>query len=180
MALRIEHDLWYIQDGSLWLDLKILLTMPGTITLRAGASECLLKNPGCSLRELRDDGESENGSAGIGRLRSVRQFPTASRDNIHYRPKGRWRYTEQGQTREVVNVARAIADIRKDIESLNDEERADLIRTLIAELDAPADQNAERAWLAAANRRYSELIQGKVQGVPGHLVFERLHSRLGQ
>jgi hypothetical protein len=93
---------------------------------------------------------------------------------------GRWRYTEHGQTREVVNVARAIADIRKDIESLNDEERGDLIRTLIAELDAPADPNVEKAWLETAHRRYCELIQGKVRGVPGQLVFERLYSRLAQ
>jgi putative colanic acid biosynthesis UDP-glucose lipid carrier transferase len=28
MALRIQHDLWYIQNGSLWLDLKILLMTP--------------------------------------------------------------------------------------------------------------------------------------------------------
>jgi putative colanic acid biosynthesis UDP-glucose lipid carrier transferase len=28
MALRIQHDLWYIQNGSLWLDLKILLLTP--------------------------------------------------------------------------------------------------------------------------------------------------------
>jgi len=28
MAMRIEHDLWYIQNWSLWLDLKILLQTP--------------------------------------------------------------------------------------------------------------------------------------------------------
>ncbi len=28
MAMRIEHDLWYIQNWSLWLDLKILLMTP--------------------------------------------------------------------------------------------------------------------------------------------------------
>ena len=29
MALRIQHDLWYIQNGSLWMGLKILLMTPG-------------------------------------------------------------------------------------------------------------------------------------------------------
>jgi putative colanic acid biosynthesis UDP-glucose lipid carrier transferase len=28
MALRIRHDLWYVQNGSLWLDLRILLMTP--------------------------------------------------------------------------------------------------------------------------------------------------------
>ncbi|MDT8322194.1 MAG: hypothetical protein RQ826_16885 [Xanthomonadales bacterium] len=32
MALRIQHDLWYIQNGALWLDLKILLMTPKLMT----------------------------------------------------------------------------------------------------------------------------------------------------
>jgi lipopolysaccharide/colanic/teichoic acid biosynthesis glycosyltransferase len=32
MALRIQHDLWYIRNGSLWLDLKILLMTPEKMT----------------------------------------------------------------------------------------------------------------------------------------------------
>lgn len=47
----------------------------------------------------------------------------------------------------------------------------------IDERDAPADPNVERAWLETAQRRYRELVDGKVQGVPGPLVFARLRAR---
>jgi hypothetical protein len=77
-------------------------------------------------------------------------------------------------------MARAIADIQKEIQSLSNEEKGELLRTLVAELDAPADPNVEKLWLEAAQRRYRELVEGKVQGIPGRLVFERLRSRLGQ
>jgi hypothetical protein len=77
-------------------------------------------------------------------------------------------------------MARAIADIRKEIQSLSEEERDELLRILVADLDMPADPNVEKAWLEAAQRRYRELVEGKVLGVPGHLVFDRLRSRLGQ
>lgn len=77
-------------------------------------------------------------------------------------------------------MARAIADIRKEIQSLSEDERDELLRTLVADLDSPADPNVEKAWLEAAQRRYRELVAGKVRGVPGHLVFDRLRSRLGQ
>lgn len=77
-------------------------------------------------------------------------------------------------------MARAIADIRKEIQSLSEEERDELLRALVADLDSPADPNVEKAWLEEAQRRYRELVEGKVRGVPGHLVFDRLRSRLGQ
>lgn len=54
-----------------------------------------------------------------------------------------------------------------------------MLRSLIAELDAPADSNVEREWLATAQYRYRELVEGKVQGIPGPLVFCRLRAKLG-
>lgn len=75
-------------------------------------------------------------------------------------------------------MARAIRDIENDIRALSADEKTALLRTLIAELDTPADANIERAWLETSQRRYRELVEGKVKGVPGPLVFERLRSRL--
>jgi hypothetical protein len=77
-------------------------------------------------------------------------------------------------------MARAVQDIEQDIRALSGEEKTRLIRSLIAELDAPADPNVERAWLEASQRRYRELVEGKVKGVPGPLVFERLRAKLGE
>jgi hypothetical protein len=71
-------------------------------------------------------------------------------------------------------------DIEQDIRSLSGEEKARLIRSLIAELDAPADPNVERAWLEASQRRYRDLVEGKIKGVPGPLVFEQLRAKLGE
>jgi hypothetical protein len=76
-------------------------------------------------------------------------------------------------------MARAIQDIEQDIRSLSRAERRELLKTMIAELDAPSDPGAERAWLETCQRRYKELVEGKVAGIPGPLVFERLRSRLG-
>jgi hypothetical protein len=77
-------------------------------------------------------------------------------------------------------VAKALKEIEQDIRDLSSEEKLQLLRTLLAELDAPADANVERAWLETAQRRYRELVEGKVEGVPGPLVFERLRARLGR
>jgi hypothetical protein len=77
-------------------------------------------------------------------------------------------------------MAKAVKDIEREIRELSSEERAELMRSLIADLDAPADSNVERAWLETSQRRYRELVEGKVTGVPGPLVFDRLRKRLGE
>ena len=76
-------------------------------------------------------------------------------------------------------MARPVQDIESDIRALTWDDKIDLLRALIAELDSPADPNVELAWLATAQRRYRELVDGKVKGVPGPLVFARLRARLG-
>jgi len=75
-------------------------------------------------------------------------------------------------------MTRPIEDIERDIRALSGDEKRELLRSLIAELDTPADPDVEKAWLEASQRRYRELVEGKVKGVPGPLVFERLRSRL--
>ena len=77
-------------------------------------------------------------------------------------------------------MAKAVKDIEREIRELSAEERAELMRSLIADLDAPADANVACAWLDTSQRRYRELVEGKVKGVPGALVFDRLRKRLGE
>jgi hypothetical protein len=77
-------------------------------------------------------------------------------------------------------MAKAVKDIEREIRQLSSEERAELMRSLIADLDAPADANVERAWLEVSQRRYRELVEGKIKGVPGPLVFDRLRKRLSE
>lgn len=42
-------------------------------------------------------------------------------------------------------MARAVPDIYKDIQALSDSEKEDLLRALIADLDAPPDPEVEKA-----------------------------------
>jgi len=72
----------------------------------------------------------------------------------------------------------AVEKIAEEIRSLTAEQKVELLRSLIAELDAPAEADVERAWLEEAQRRHRELVEGKVKGVPGERVFENLGSRL--
>lgn len=71
-----------------------------------------------------------------------------------------------------------VAEIEAKIQTLNTEEKAELIRVLIADLDGPADADVENAWLEEARKRHREIIEGKVQTVPGERVFENLRARL--
>ena len=77
-------------------------------------------------------------------------------------------------------MARAIADIEKDILALDEDEKRELLRILIAELDTPPDPDVEKAWLKESQRRYRELMDRKVTSIPGRLVFQQVRDRLGR
>ena len=76
-------------------------------------------------------------------------------------------------------MARGLADIERDIEELSSEERAALLRALIARLDAPADVDVEEAWAAEVARRLKEIDEGTAKTVPGDAVLKAARSRLG-
>lgn len=73
-----------------------------------------------------------------------------------------------------------VAEIEAKIRSLSVEDKTELLRALIAELDGPADADAESAWLIEAQRRYREVREGKVQPVSGEGVFKNVRARLNQ
>ena len=75
-------------------------------------------------------------------------------------------------------MARALADIEKEIRALASSDQEQLLRALIEELDGPPDADVERAWLAEMQRRSRELDEGANQTVPAHKVFARLRSDL--
>ena len=71
-----------------------------------------------------------------------------------------------------------VAELEAKIRSLSREDKTGLLRMLIAELDGPADVDVEQAWLAEAQRRHREVVEGNVKPVPGERVFENLRARL--
>jgi putative addiction module component (TIGR02574 family) len=77
-------------------------------------------------------------------------------------------------------MARAISEIEQEIRSLNRPEQERLLRTLLEELDGPADADADRAWLDEVQRRSAEFDAGHVKTIPSDQVFARLRARLKQ
>ena len=73
-----------------------------------------------------------------------------------------------------------VTEIEAKIRSLTLEDKTELIRFLIADLDGPADADVERAWLLEAQRRHREIVEGKVEPVPAQRVFQNLRARLNK
>jgi putative addiction module component (TIGR02574 family) len=75
-------------------------------------------------------------------------------------------------------MARAFTDIQQDIRALSEKERVELLRQLIAGLDAPADSGSEAAWLKESERRLDEIEGGTARTFPADDVVKEARARL--
>jgi putative addiction module component (TIGR02574 family) len=75
-------------------------------------------------------------------------------------------------------MARALADIERDILELNQKERTELLRKLIDDLDAPGDPNSESAWLKESERRLGEIESGTSKTFPADEVIKEARTLL--
>ena len=58
-------------------------------------------------------------------------------------------------------MANLISEIAEKIRSLSQEDRTELMRQLIADLDGLPDTDVAQAWATEAERRHQEIIDGE-------------------
>ena len=77
-------------------------------------------------------------------------------------------------------MAHSLAEIEDDALNLSEEDRARLAVRLLASLEEEAEspEEIEKLWLVEAERRFQELRDGVVQGVPARDVFVQLRAKL--
>lgn len=75
-------------------------------------------------------------------------------------------------------MARVLADLESEIRALAASERKLLLKSLISEIDAPADPDANRVWLVESERRLAEIEAGSAKTFPGDAVIREARSLL--
>jgi putative addiction module component (TIGR02574 family) len=75
-------------------------------------------------------------------------------------------------------MARPQRELESQALKLPRRQRARLAQRLISSLDQAADADAERLWLAEAERRLAELKSGKVAAIPAEKVIRKTRSAL--
>ncbi len=63
-----------------------------------------------------------------------------------------------------------------EVLSLPIEDRASIIDSLIKSLN-PINSDIDRKWIEVSQRRLNELKTGKVTGIPGEEVFDKIWKR---
>ncbi len=76
-------------------------------------------------------------------------------------------------------MAHSLPDIEKDALRLPAEDRARLAVCLLSSLEATTEspEEIEKLWIAEAARRFREMRDGVVQGIPAGEVFAELRAK---
>jgi len=61
--------------------------------------------------------------------------------------------------------------------SLPADSRLSLIEKLLTSLNLPIDQEIDRLWAEEAERRVSQIEEGKVKMIPGEEVFAKIREK---
>jgi putative addiction module component (TIGR02574 family) len=76
-------------------------------------------------------------------------------------------------------MAHSLPEIEKDALRLSPEDLARLAVRLLSSLEEAAEspEKIEKLWIREAQRRFQELRDGIVQGIPAHEVFSELRNK---
>lgn len=76
-------------------------------------------------------------------------------------------------------MAHSLPEIEKDALRLPAEDRARLALRLLSSLEKTTEspEETEKLWIAEAERRFQELRDGVVQGIPAKEVFAELRTK---
>jgi putative addiction module component (TIGR02574 family) len=76
-------------------------------------------------------------------------------------------------------MGNSLPEIERDALGLSPEDRARLAVRLISSLEESAEssEEIEKLWIAEAERRFQELRDGVVQGIPAQVVFAELRNK---
>jgi putative addiction module component (TIGR02574 family) len=71
-----------------------------------------------------------------------------------------------------------INQLESETMRLKIDERARLAEKLLLSLDAPADEENLQLWVTEAERRLSDLREGKTKEIPAHEVLKKARAAL--
>jgi putative addiction module component (TIGR02574 family) len=76
-------------------------------------------------------------------------------------------------------MAHSLVDLEKDVMRLPAEDRARLAVRLLSSLEETTEspEEIEKLWIAEAERRFQELREGVVKGIPAQEVFAELRAK---